>query len=127
MPEKVRDCHDETGRAEAALEAMMLTEGLLDPTQAVDLPLTFDGFDLQAIDLDRKSQTRARASTVQKYGAGTAHSMFAADMRSGEGQFLTQEIAKKHPRFDGAGVGYPVDAHSNCFLNHWSPHFYRPL
>src|SRR5262249_37356923 len=73
------------GRAEAALQAMVVAERLL---QRIELVRTwrepFDRRDGMAVGLHREHQAGARRKIVEQNGAGSAHAVLAAKARARE-------------------------------------------
>src|SRR5262249_42458724 len=75
--------HQEAGRAETALQAVMIHEGLLDRVQLFAICQPFDRPDLTAVRLHGKHQAGAHWFSVHDYSAGPADSMFATDVSAG--------------------------------------------
>lgn len=92
MAQHICDRHDETGRAEPALQTVMITESLLNSPQILDASLSFDGFNVHAIRLNRERQTGSRAPAIQQNRTRTANAMLATDMRSSQSEFMTQKV-----------------------------------
>ena len=91
---------DHAGRAEAALQRVMLTEGFL---QGRELGVTgepFDGHDLGALGLHREHQAGAHGCAVDENRAGAAHAVLAAHMGAGQPQMMAQAIRQREPRLD---------------------------
>ena len=83
-------------RAEAALQAVIVAERLLQRMQRVGIGRdAFDGHDLVAVGLHREHQAGARRIAVEQDGAGAAHAVLAAEMRAGEAQPMAQEIGQR--------------------------------
>ena len=73
LVEQARGGHDHAGCAVAALQAMVLHEGLLHRVQrAVGVGHAFDGLDLLAIGLHRKDGAALHSLTIEMDGAGAA-------------------------------------------------------
>src|SRR5690606_27917129 len=89
-----RDEH--AGRAEAALQAMLVTKRLLERMQhALRRRQALHRFHARAVRLDSQHEAAARAHAVDQDGACAAHPMFAADMRAGEVERVPQKICKR--------------------------------
>src|SRR5207244_5571072 len=101
------DRHENARRAEAALQRVIATEGLLQHRKPAGLgrePL--DRVDACAIRLHREREAGARGRAVDLNGASAAGAVLAADMRAGKSELVAQEIREQHARlglaFDGA-------------------------
>ena len=95
--EELGERHQYPRRAVAALQAVLVPEGQL---QRVELALgreAFDGAHFLAVGLHRQHEARTRSAAVDKHGAGAAHAVLAAQMRTGELQLVAQEIRERHP------------------------------
>src|SRR5579885_3179197 len=80
-------------RAEAALQAMIIAERLLQRVQRLAVGRdAFDRHDLVAVGLHREHQARAGRTAVEQNGAGAADAVLAAQMRAGKAQIVPQEI-----------------------------------
>src|ERR1700722_9504676 len=96
-------------RAEAALQAVMLVECLLQRMQGLRVGCdTLDRHDLVAVGLHREHQARSRRIAVEQNGAGAAHAVLAAKMSAGEAQLMAQEIRKRHAHRHGRLVALAV-------------------
>ena len=105
--------HDEAGRAEPALQAVVVAERRLDRRQrAVGAAEALDGGDLGAVGLHGEHQARAHGLAVEQHGAGAADAVLAAEVGAGEPAPLAQEVGQREP---GLGrvrpAGRPVDPH----------------
>src|SRR5258708_3381936 len=86
-------------RAEAALQAVMLAEAVLQRGQAARLGRdALDGADLGALDLHGEREAGAAGPAVDLDGAGAADSVLAADMGAGGADHLAEEIRQQHAR-----------------------------
>jgi hypothetical protein len=65
--------------------------------------------DLMPIGLNREHQAGADRFTVELHRAGPANPMLAADMGTGQPQFMPQEIAQQQPRLHLPRRGLSVD------------------
>ena len=98
------------GRAEAALQAMVLVEGLLQRMQLVGARRdAFDGEDLVAVRLHREHQAGARRQPVQEDGAGAAHAVLAAEMGAGQAELVADEVGEGDAHLDLFLVALAVD------------------
>ncbi len=88
------------GRAEPALQRMMLAEGGLQRRQGIIGRKTLDGNDRAAFGLNRQHQARADRLPLDDDGARAAHAMLAAEMGSGLPQHIAQAIGQVHARLD---------------------------
>ena len=86
------------GRAEAALQAVVLPEGLLQRMQHAVLHQALDRRDLGAVGLHREHQARAGRLAVDQHRARPADAVLAADVRAGEPQVLAQEVDQQLAR-----------------------------
>src|SRR5262245_8738985 len=84
--------HDHAGRAEAALESVMLPERLLQRMQLAVRREALDRRDLAAVGLDREHGARLDRVPVQLDRAGAADGRVAADLRTGEAEAVAKEV-----------------------------------
>jgi hypothetical protein len=92
--EQGRQRHQQTRRAEAALQRVMLAERDLQRRQrAVGPRQAFDRIDPAAVGLHRQAQAGARGHAVEPHRAGAAHAVLAPDMGAGFAQLVAQEVA----------------------------------
>ena len=96
--------HQKAGRAEAALQAVMLHEGALQRIELVAVRQAFDGADLLAVRLHREHQARAHRLAVDEHRAGAADAVLAADMRAGLPAILADRVGQRAPRLDANGM-----------------------
>src|SRR5690242_17040305 len=73
--------HQEAGRAEPALETVVVLERLLQRMQLVTIGEALDRLDPRAVDLTRERQAGACDNAVDEDGARAAHALLAADVR----------------------------------------------
>ena len=101
-------------RAEAALQAVVLVERLLDGMQLVGRGGdAFDGEQLVAVRLHRQHEARARRAPIEQDGAGAAHAVLAAEMGAGEPELMAHEVGKRHAHLDLFLVALAVDRQCN--------------
>ena len=92
---------DHPGRAEAALQAMMLAKGVLQRMQrAVRLRHALDRKDFGAVRLHGKHRARLHRLAVEIDRAGAAMGRLAADVRAGQLELFAQEMDQKRARLD---------------------------
>src|SRR4030095_2421465 len=92
--------HDHPGRAEAALEAVVLAEGLL---EGVEVPIpgqALDGGDLGPVGLDGQHRAGLDRLAVHHDRAGATRGRVAADIGPGEAQVLPEEVDEQQARLD---------------------------
>ena len=70
--------HQKPGRAKAALQGVVFDEGLLQRVQLIAGGQSLDGSDPAPPRLNREHQAGANGGVIDKYGAGSAHAVFAA-------------------------------------------------
>src|SRR5262249_17095784 len=98
------------GRAEAALQAMVVAERFLKRGQLLVVrrdPL--DREDLVPVRLHGEHQAGAGRLAVEQDGAGTAHAMLAAEMGAGEAERVTDEIRQREAHLGLGAVALAVD------------------
>src|SRR5947207_6167253 len=84
--------HDHPGRAEAALQAVLIPERLLEGMERGAIRHAFDRRDLRAVRLQGEHRARLGALPVDVNCAGTAVARVAADVRAGQAEDVTQEV-----------------------------------
>ncbi len=98
--QRVRRQHQEARRAEAALQAVVVDEGLLQRMQLLAVGEPFDGADLPAVGLDREHQAGADRLAVEDDRAGAADAVLAADMRAGLAAVVADRVDQRLARLD---------------------------
>jgi hypothetical protein len=88
---------DLAGRAEAALEAVMLDERGLHGVQAAGRAEALDGRDPIVLVHHGEAEACVDAAAIHDDGAGTALAVIAAFLRSGEMQVLAQRVEQRGP------------------------------
>ena len=110
VAQKRRQRHQETGRAEAALQAVRLAERSLQWVQlACRTGEGFNGLEFVSVGLDGKHDASADSLTVEQNRARTTDAVLAADVGAGEPELLADEIAQQQARFDFALMANAVD------------------
>ena len=102
------------GRAEAALQAVIVLEGLLQRVQL--LVVGRDALhrqNLPPVGLDREHEATSRGAAVEQDSAGAANAVLASDMGAGEQELVANEVGQQHPGLDLARVGLAVDRDSD--------------
>ena len=111
--------HQEARRAEAALQAVMIDEGLLQRMQRVAVGEPLDGADLPALRLHREHQAGAHGDVVEDDGAGAADAVLAADMGAGLPAVVADGVDQRAPRLDPDRIVAAVDGERDVdFLGH---------
>src|SRR5262245_618239 len=84
--------HDHPGRAVAALQAVVLAEGLLQGVQLAVRGESLDREDVAAVGLDGEHRAGLHRPAVHHHRAGTARRGVAADIRARQPQRLSKEV-----------------------------------
>ena len=101
--------HQHPGRAEAALQRVLLVEALLDRVElAVDLE-RLDGADLVALAHRRQHRARLDRLAVHQHDAGAAVGRVAAPVGAGQAERLADEVDEQQARLDVARDLLAVD------------------
>src|SRR5579883_818605 len=98
-------------RAEAALQAMLLVEALLNGVQLAILLQTLDGLNLGAIDLRGQQRAGLGRNAVDQDGAGAAACRVAANVRAGEVGNLADKMHQQQAIFDIGLKGLAVEGY----------------
>src|SRR5439155_24380723 len=101
--------HQHARRAEAALEPVVLVEGLLQRVKLAVLHQAFDRPELGALGLDREHDAGARGLAIEQDGARAADPVLTAHVRAGEPEVFTEEIDEELPRLAAPLVLDAVD------------------
>src|SRR5437660_4666394 len=104
-----RDQHEEPGRAEAALQAVVLHEGALEHGKLIARREPLDRADRLADGLHGKHEARAHRRAIDQHRARAAHAVLAADVGAGETAVLTDRIGERAPGLDTDRVVAAVD------------------
>ena len=90
------------GRAEAALEAVVLGERAAARGAACrpGWPATRPCVTVGAVELRGEHQARAGGLAVDQHGARAADALLAAGVGAGEGQLVAQEVEQQRARLD---------------------------
>src|SRR4029077_20131066 len=96
-------------RAEAALECVLLVEGLLHRVERVPVGEALDRGHLVPVDLDGEQRARLDRLAVEQDGAGAAGRRVAPDVGAGQAKLLAEEVDEELPRLDLGLVSSAVD------------------
>ena len=116
--------HDHAGRAEAALQAMMLAEGFLHRMQLAVLGETLDRHHIGTVAGNGERRAGLHGLAVDMDHAGAALAGVAADMCAGQTKLVPQELDQQRAAFDFAAHRLPVHFHRNSRHRPLLP--YRP-
>src|SRR5207245_3620475 len=103
--------HDHARRAVAALQAMLVPEGLLQRVQLAPHGQALDGRDLGAVGLHGKDGARLDAVAVHLDGTGPAAAGGARDVGAGQARLLANVVDEQRARFDLVFVLGAIDRH----------------
>src|SRR5712691_2994871 len=105
--------HDHAGRAEAALEPVLVPERLLQGMQRRSLGQALDRRDLRPIALDGEDRAGLHTVAVELDGARPAVAGVAADMGPGEPRQIADVLHQQQARLDLVLVLGAIDGDSN--------------
>src|SRR5438309_10877843 len=105
--------HHHSGRAEAALQPVLLMEAFLDRMELAILLEPLDSRDRSLIGLNREHRARLHRAAVHENGARAAVGRIAADVRAGHPEVLAEEVDEKRARLDFDVVRDAVDGHAD--------------
>ena len=112
--------HHHAGRAEAALQTVVVLKRLLDGVErAVRGCLTFNGGNLRALRLDRQHCAGLYRLAVHMDDTGTALARVTAHMGAGEPEVLAQELHQQRAAFDLTFGRLAV--HGHLYFGHSCP------
>ena len=117
--------HDNSWRAETALQPVLVAQRLLYRMQrAIGPGQSLHGRDLTALRLDRQHQTRAHGQSIDHDRARPTNTVLAADMDTGTAHVDTEEVAQGLPPFhrglDLTAIEGEIDlvlAHAACLTS----------
>ena len=116
LAEPWNQAHQESRRAESALQRMRFMESLLQWMQLSVAVESLHRRQLVPIDLRREDQAGADCGAVEQDRTGATDPMFAADVRAGKSELLAQEVAQQEPWLDGASVRDSIDGDTDGVL-----------
>src|SRR3990172_796923 len=105
---------DHAGRAEAALEPVVLLERLLDRVQPSVLREPFDRRDRRAVRLDHEHRARLHGPSVEEDRARAAVARVAPHVGAREPELVPNEVHEEGARFDGPLVPRAVHGQSDA-------------
>ncbi|CAH1667711.1 hypothetical protein CHELA20_51925 [Hyphomicrobiales bacterium] len=105
--------HDHAGRAEPALQAMVLAESLLHGMQRSVSGKPLDGEHGGAVTGQRQRGAAFDSLSVEMHDTSPALAGIAADMRTREPQMLAEKLNEKGTRLDVGGYGLAVHRHGH--------------
>ena len=97
---QIERAHDHAGRAEPALQGMIVAERLLHRMQGVAVRDGLDGQHRAAFGLHRQQGASLDGLAVDMDDAGAALAGVAADMRAGQTELLAQQLHQQGAAFD---------------------------
>src|SRR4051812_32769206 len=106
--------HDHSRRAEPALQAVLVPEGLLDRMKLPVLRNALDGRDLAAFELHGEQRAALRRLAVDEDGTRSALTRVAADVRPGQPEHVAQEMDEEEPWLHLTGEIDPVDVDADA-------------
>src|SRR3954466_1190040 len=95
FPRQAHGREHHAGRAEAALQSVVLLEGRLHRVQRAVCRQALDGGELRALRLHGEQVATLHRLAIEEHGAGAALRGVASDVRSREAQVLSQEVDKE--------------------------------
>jgi hypothetical protein len=98
--QRSRHRHHHPGRAESALQRIMLDKSRLHRMHFRRRPEPFNSRDLMPARIDREHHARSDRPTIQMHRAGAACAPVANQFRSGQPQMLPKRTEQGHPRFN---------------------------
>ena len=110
--------HQHAGGAEAALQAVLLLEALLQRGHAVGAGEAFHRADVGAVGLDGQDGARLGGHAVDQQGARAAVRGVAADMGAGEREFVADQVDEEQPGVDLARVRLAVHGDGDLVSGH---------
>jgi hypothetical protein len=114
--------HDESRRAEAAHQRVLLAEGLLDRVQRRALCQAVDVANLLALALDRERRARIHGAAVDDHRARAARAAIAAPLAAGQIRAHAQRVEQRHARLNHQVQALAVhhQAHGHFARSHGS-------
>src|SRR5262245_46043951 len=116
--QELHRAHQHAGRAEAALQTMLLPKRLLHRVQRIGAAERLDGLDPRAVCLHCQAKARARGQTVEEHRAGAANPVLAADMGTGEAELMTQKVAQEEAWLDASLIADAVHGNRDLVRRH---------
>src|SRR5262245_46383692 len=110
--------HDHPGGAEAALEAVLVPESLLERMERGPVGHPLDRPDLGAVRLDREHRARLGAPAIDVDGARAAVARVAADVRAGQPERVAEQVDEEEAGLDVGLALLPVDGEGDVGSRH---------
>src|SRR5712691_4574268 len=110
--------HQHPGRAETALQAVLLGEALLDGMELARLLQALDRGDLRAVGLHGEHGARFDRIAVEDHRARAAVRSVAADVGARHPEHFADEVHEEEPRLDFRLARGAVDGHADLVLGH---------
>jgi hypothetical protein len=107
---------DLTGSTVAALESVMLDEGLLQRMQRASLGQAFDRRHLRTVFHDRQREARVDPPAIDQHGAGAALAVVATLFGPRKVEIETQCVEQRRPRRYAQLALYTVDVQRDGHL-----------
>src|SRR5262245_30513543 len=104
---------EDPGRAESALQPVVVPERLLERMQALAVGEPLDRRQLGAVHLDGEQQAAPHGLAAEQDRAGSADAVLAADVGAREIEAVAQEVREARPRLDGALPRLTVDTQAD--------------
>src|SRR5262249_61531848 len=105
---KMRHRAQYAGRAESALQGVMLREGALHLVERAGFGEPLDGDDVRTVRLSGILGATAHRSAIDQNRTRAAYAMLAADVNPEGLQLMTQTIAEQHARLGLAGSALSI-------------------
>src|SRR5215204_6265731 len=121
LRQQVDGGHDHAGRAEPALETVLLPERGLHRVELIAVSEALDRLDLRPVRLDGEHGARLDRPAVDMDGAGAALAGVAADMRPGQVEVLPQRLDEESPGLDIELPWRPIDDERDMFAHGHEP------
>src|SRR6266850_1219071 len=115
--EEIRGGHDHAGRAVAALESVLVPEGLLQRMQLSIRRHAFDRGEAVAFRLDGEHRAALDGLPVDQDGASAALAGVAPDVSAREADHIAQVVHEQEPWLDLMLVLVPVDCRRDLVLH----------
>ena len=106
-------CHDHARCAIAALETMVLHEGLLHRVHLATLRQSFDGDDITTVGLHGEHGAALHGFTVHMHGARAATGSVATDIGAGETEVLSDVLHQQSAWLDVTVAAHAVHFHGD--------------
>jgi hypothetical protein len=105
----VRATHHHAGRAEAALQGVVIDERLLHRMEPLALGESLDRRDLLAACIHREGHAARDDFAIEPHGTCGARAAVAADLGAGESELVAQHFHQRRRRIDVHGARPAID------------------